>query len=52
MIIFRLVRMCLMSPRQRHVYLMLRAINYARQPVWIGEKRQSIIGWVKGYKKI
>lgn len=43
--------MCLMSPRERHVYLMLRAINYARQPVWIGEKRQSITDGLRVIKR-
>ena len=33
--------MCFLPPSKRYTYAMIKAIDKARQPVWIGEKWQS-----------
>lgn len=43
--------MRLMSPKERYIYAMLNAINYARQPVWIGENCQSMTDGLRVIKR-
>ena len=39
--LFQRLVMCFLPPSKRYAYAMLRAVDKARAPVWIGEKWQS-----------
>ena len=39
--LFERLVMCFLPPSKRYTYAMIKAISKARDPVWIGEQRQS-----------
>ena len=39
--LFQRLVMCFLSPSKRYIYAMLRAVDKAREPFWIGEQWQS-----------
>lgn len=41
MSLFERLVMCFLPPSKHYTYAMMKAINKAREPVWIGEKWQS-----------